>query len=53
MIVAVPANRPPDRFYRGGAQICQFRGEGRAAEHEPEDLSIPVGMGRVRAGRAR
>lgn len=37
MIVRVPSNRPPERFYRGGAQITAFRGEPPAAEREPED----------------
>lgn len=33
----LPSNRPPDRFYRGGRQITDFRGEPPAASHEPED----------------
>lgn len=37
MIVALPANRPPARFYRGGARIARFRAEADAASHEPED----------------
>ncbi|MEV8273282.1 carbohydrate kinase [Microbacterium sp. NPDC077184] len=37
MIVALAANRPPARFYRGGARIARFRGETDAASHEPED----------------
>jgi mannose-6-phosphate isomerase len=37
MIVRVPSNRPPERFYRGGARITAFRGEPPAAEYEPED----------------
>jgi mannose-6-phosphate isomerase len=37
MIVRVPSNRPPERFYRGGARITTFRGEPPAAEYEPED----------------
>lgn len=37
MIVRVPSNRPPERFYRGGARITAFRGETPAAEREPED----------------
>jgi mannose-6-phosphate isomerase len=37
MIVRVPSNRPPERFYRGGARITTFRGEAPAAEREPED----------------
>ncbi len=37
MIVRVPSNRPPERFYRGGARITEFRGEPPAADREPED----------------
>lgn len=37
MIVALGANRPPERFYRGGARIARFRGGADAASHEPED----------------
>lgn len=37
MIVRLPSNRPPERFYRGGARITTFRGEAPAAEYEPED----------------
>lgn len=37
MIVRVPSNRPPERFYRGGARITAFRGETPAAQREPED----------------
>lgn len=37
MTVRVPSNRPPERFYRGGARIAAFRGEPAAAEREPED----------------
>lgn len=37
MIVRLPSNRPPQRFYRGGARIAGFRGEPNAAEREPED----------------
>jgi mannose-6-phosphate isomerase len=35
--VRVPSNRPPQRFYRGGAGITAFRGEPPAGEREPED----------------
>ena len=35
--VPLPSNRPADRFYRGGAQISAFRGEGESAPREPED----------------
>jgi mannose-6-phosphate isomerase len=37
VIVKLPSNRPPERFYRGGARITTFRGEAPAAEYEPED----------------
>ncbi|OUM43271.1 class I mannose-6-phosphate isomerase [Arthrobacter sedimenti] len=37
MIERLPSNRPPERFYRGGARISAFRGEPGAAEFEPED----------------
>lgn len=37
MIVRLPSNRPPARFYRGGSRITRFRGEPPAAEYEPED----------------
>jgi mannose-6-phosphate isomerase len=37
-VVELSSNRPPERFYRGGARIVQFRGEpGAAPEREPED----------------
>jgi mannose-6-phosphate isomerase len=51
--VVVPSNRPPNRFYRGGRRITEFRGEPPAGEHEPEDWigsttavfgQAPVGM---------
>ncbi|MHA7280942.1 class I mannose-6-phosphate isomerase [Arthrobacter sp. MDT2-2] len=37
MIERLPSNRPPERFYRGGARITAFRGESATAEFEPED----------------
>lgn len=37
MIERLPSNRPPERFYRGGARISVFRGEPTTAEFEPED----------------
>lgn len=37
MTVRVEANRPPARFYRGGARLASLRGEGTAPEFEPED----------------
>jgi mannose-6-phosphate isomerase len=35
--VRFASNRPAERFYRGGARISGFRGEGAAALREPED----------------
>ena len=35
--IRLPSNRPPERFYRGGAGIGEFRGEPVTAEREPED----------------
>lgn len=35
--VALPANQPPDRFYRGGERIAAFRGSGDAGPRTPED----------------
>lgn len=35
--IVLPSNRPADRFYRGGRQITDLRGDPPAAEHEPED----------------
>lgn len=37
MPIRLSSNRPAERFYRGGARIARFRGEGVAAEREPED----------------
>ena len=50
MTLILPPNRPPDRFYRGGARIAAFRGEPSAAEREPEDW---VGSTTTIAGEAR
>ncbi|WP_337004480.1 MULTISPECIES: class I mannose-6-phosphate isomerase [unclassified Microbacterium] len=35
--IPLPSNRPAERFYRGGARISAFRGEGNSAPREPED----------------
>ena len=35
--IRLSSNRPPERFYRGGARIDAFRGESGAAERVPED----------------
>jgi mannose-6-phosphate isomerase len=37
VIVRVASNRPPERFYRGGARITAFRGDEPAGDREPED----------------
>ena len=36
-MIRLPSNRPPERFYRGGARITELRGDPPAAEREPED----------------
>jgi mannose-6-phosphate isomerase len=36
-VIVLPSNRPPDRFYRGGRKITDFRGEPPAGDREPED----------------
>jgi mannose-6-phosphate isomerase len=35
--IRLASNRPPERFYRGGARISAFRGEESSAPREPED----------------
>ncbi|CAN5331928.1 class I mannose-6-phosphate isomerase [soil metagenome] len=50
MTLILPSNRPPERFYRGGARIASFRGEPSAAEREPEDW---VGSTTTIAGESR
>ena len=37
MTIRVDSNRPPARFYRGGARIASVRGESVVPEFEPED----------------
>jgi mannose-6-phosphate isomerase len=41
-VVILPSNRPPERFYRGGRRITDFRGEPPAGEREPEDWVASV-----------
>ena len=36
-VIELPANRPPERFYRGGRRLAELRGEVRVGEYEPED----------------
>jgi mannose-6-phosphate isomerase len=50
MTLLLPSNRPPERFYRGGARIASFRGGQAAPEREPEDW---VGSTTTIAGEAR
>lgn len=35
--IVLGANRPPDRFYRGGRRLAALRGEADEPTHEPED----------------
>lgn len=59
--VLLPANRPPERFYRGGTRIEAFRGTGGTPEREPEDWvgsttavngAAPLGMTVLPDGRS-
>jgi mannose-6-phosphate isomerase len=36
-VILLPSNRPPNRFYRGGRKITDFRREPPAGDREPED----------------
>ena len=36
-VIPLPSNCPPDRFYRGGRKITEFRGEPPGSDREPED----------------
>jgi mannose-6-phosphate isomerase len=36
-VILLSSNRPPDRFYRGGRKITDFRREPPAGDREPED----------------
>ncbi|MBW8761730.1 MAG: carbohydrate kinase [Microbacterium sp.] len=58
--VRLGSNRPAERFYRGGARISAFRGEGTSATREPEDWIASattvrgeplLGLSRLRDGR--
>ncbi|UFU01815.1 class I mannose-6-phosphate isomerase [Ruania suaedae] len=60
MIIEVSANRPPERFYRGGRRLADLRGEQAVGEYEPEDWvgsmtcvhgEGPVGLTRLPDGR--
>lgn len=50
--IALPANQPADRFYRGGERITRFRGLSAAAPNTPEDwvASTTVLFGETRTG---
>lgn len=51
-VIILPSNRPPERFYRGGRRISDFRGEPPAGDHEPEDwvASVTTLAGESRLG---
>lgn len=51
-VVILPSNRPPERFYRGGRRITDFRGDPAAGEREPEDWvgSVTTVAGQERLG---
>jgi len=53
-VVVIPSNRPPERFYRGGRGITDFRGEPPAGDHEPEDwvASVTTVAGEQSVGRS-
>jgi mannose-6-phosphate isomerase len=36
-VIQLPSNCPPDRFYRGGHKITEFRGDPPGGDREPED----------------
>ena len=36
-VIQLPSNCPPDRFYRGGRKITEFRGEPPGGDRQPED----------------
>ncbi|UFU08016.1 class I mannose-6-phosphate isomerase [Ruania halotolerans] len=59
-VIPLPANRPPDRFYRGGTGLAELRGDGAVGEYEPEDWvgsattvhgEAPTGLTRLPDGR--
>lgn len=54
-VVVIPSNRPPERFYRGGRRITDFRSEPPAADREPEDwvASVTTVAGEQRVGLSR
>jgi mannose-6-phosphate isomerase len=54
-IVELSSNRPPERFYRGGARIAEFRGIDPVGEREPEDWvgSVTTVRGDESAGLTR
>lgn len=59
-VIVLGSNRPPNRFYRGGRRITEFRGERPAGPREPEDWiasvtsvagAAPVGLTTLPDGR--
>lgn len=54
-MIRLPSNRPPDRFYRGGARIARFRGEAPPVGREPEDwvASTTAVFGQTEEGLTR
>lgn len=50
--IALPANQPAERFYRGGAKILDFRGAAAAGNRVPEDwvASTTTVFGEVSTG---
>lgn len=54
-MIRLASNRPAARFYRGGRQITDFRGESPAARHEPEDwvASVTTVFGEEEVGLTR
>lgn len=59
-VIVLDSNRPPERFYRGGRRITDFRGEAPAGAHEPEDWvasvtpvagAAPIGLTTLPDGR--
>lgn len=59
-VIVLDSNRPPERFYRGGRRITDFRGESPAGAHEPEDWiasvtpvagAAPIGLTTLPDGR--
>ncbi|MGA7149144.1 MAG: class I mannose-6-phosphate isomerase [Microbacterium sp.] len=54
-MICLPSNRPPQRFYRGGARVARFRREEPPAGNEPEDwvASTTTVFGEAKEGLTR